>query len=246
MPILRTRDRSSESQYNNFKLRPVSVLDAWRSAPSYRTAASFSTTGVFNVSWPSATEPGDLGILVVEVSGDESYSTPDGWTKVPGSPVVDIADVTGSSLNVFYAYADSARENFPIPGATDHKRTTLLVFSGASIPRTSSTDTKTIESTSLTFPDYTAPSRNNRIVFIASHPLDTTSTQFSSFSNSNLTGISEHVDGGVTTGNGGGFCVYSGVVTDIGPIGTSTVSIATSCTNACMVFALEPSLAYPA
>lgn len=246
MPILRTRDRSAESQYNNFKLRPVSVLDAWPSTPSYISVTGTATTGTASVGWPSAALPGDFALLVYETSGDVTPNPPSDWIQI-GSPVVDVADATGSTLTVFYRLAPADLPATSFPADTDHKVASIAVFRGVSLtPFTFATATKTTPSTSLTFPDLTLPSFNNRVVFIATRPDDTASASFSNLTNSNLTSIAERRDFGTANGNGGGHCIYTGLASNPGPIGTSDITMANSVTNACMVLALEPSLAYPA
>lgn len=246
MPILRTRDRSAESQYNNFKLRPVSVLGAWPSVPSFISVTGTASTGTASVGWPSGTIPGDFALLVYETSGDVAPNPPSDWIQI-GSPVIDVADATGSTLTVFYRLAPTDLPSTSFPADTDHKVASIAVFRGVSnTPLVLSTDTKTTASTSLTFPDLTVPSPNNLVVFIATRPDDTASASFSNLTNSNLTSITERRDFGTANGNGGGHCIYTGIAASPGAIGTSDITLANSVTNACMVLALEPSLAYPA
>lgn len=247
MSIIRTRDRSDQSQYNNFRLRPVSVVDAWPAAPEYIAVTGTASTSTASVGWPTGTLPGDFALLVFETSGDEAANPPSDWTQI-GSPVIDVADATGSTLTVYYRLAPEDLPSTSIPAATDHKVASIAVFRGVSASAAISpvTDTKTTASTSLTFPDYTVAAPNSLVVFIATHPSDTSTAQFSNLINGNLTSITERRDFGTANGNGGGHCIYTGVASNPGSIGTSTLTVATSVTNACMILALEPSLAYPA
>ena len=248
MPILRTRDRSSRSTLNNFRLRPVSVLQTWPAVPTFVGSTGSQSTGSASVGWPTGTVAGDFAILIVETSGDEAFAAPSGWTAVSGSPVIDVADATGSTLSVFYRTAPTGLASTTLAASVDHKVFQIATFNGVSTTAVLNvvTGTKTTASTSLTFPSYTVPSKNNLVLFIASHPVDIGTAQFSAMTNSNLTSITNRINTSTTNGNGGGFCLYTGISANFGLIGTSTATVATSCTNACMVLALEPSIAYAA
>lgn len=248
MTILRTRDRSSRSTLNNFRLRPVSVVQTWPAAPTFVASTGSASTGLASIGWPFGTVAGDLGILIVETSGDEAFAAPSGWTAVPGSPVIDVADATGSTLSVFYRTAPAGLASITLAAAVDHKSYQIATFNNVSTTAVLSavTGTKTTASTSLSFPSYTVPSKNNLVLFIASHPVDTGVAQFSALTNSNLTSITNRINTSTTNGNGGGICLYTGISANFGSIGATTATVATSCTNACMVLALEPSIAYAA
>lgn len=253
MSIIRTYERSANTLTNRFTLRPTGVLRQWPAAPTY--VGTGSVTGTINaatVGWPtSGVKDGDLGIMVVESSGADADVTASGWTPVTGSPVVDIADATGSKLSVLWKFAEStspASATTSDPG--DHVVARIYAFRGVStvnVGTITATSTKTPSSTSVSWPDLTTRSPNNLILCIASRPDDTTSTTtFSAFANANLTGVAEAAEGGTTNGDGGGFVLNYGAKATMGAIGTSTGTSSVSVTNALLVLALEPSLALPA
>lgn len=252
MSIIRTLDRSTEREVNAFKLRASGVLRAWPSqAPSYvgiGTAAVSSTTA--SVAWSTATVVGDLGILVVESSGGDAAASASGWTHFAGSPVVDIADATGSKLSVLWKFAESnSPASASLADAGDHVLARIAVFRNvtATPGKVTATDAKTTASTLVTWPSVTTTSPNNMVVLVASRPDDASGTTvFSTFVNANLSGAAEAGEAGTTTADGGGFAIYYGSKATIGATGTSTANMTVSVTNALFVVALEPSVALPA
>jgi len=252
MSIVRTLDRSPESVVNAFKVRPSGVVRAWPStAPSFvAIGTAVSGIGAVTAVWPTATVVGDLGILVVEASGGDAAASASGWTHFPGSPVVDIADATGSKLSVMWKFAESSTPVSAVvadPG--DHQVARIASFRRVTFSpgRVTATDAKTTASTLVTWPSIDTPSPNNMVVFVASRPDDSAATTvFSTFINTNITSPTEAGEAGTTQGHGGGFVIYYGTKASIGATGTSTVNMTASLTNALFVVALEPSLALPA
>lgn len=252
MSVLRTRDRTTQSQLTGFRLRDAGVVRKWPgTAPTFVQAATFvGSVTTINASWPTNTRAGDFGVLVIESNGDDATTSPSGWTHFPGSPVVDIADATGSKLNVLYKFAESdTPASTSIADAGDHVFGGIVVFRNASpLPNayTTAASAKTTASTTATWPDLTTPSPNNRVVLIASRPNSASASAFTTFVNANLTGANEAVDLGTTSGTGGGVVVVYATKATSGAIGASTMTINASVTNAYFVLTLEPSLALAA
>lgn len=248
MSIIRTLDRSTEHEVNNFKLRPSGVLKAWPATPLYVGAGSATTSTT--VAWPADAVTKDLGILVVECSGADTAASASGWTHFTGSPVVDVADATGSKLSVMWKFAENnSPASASVTGPTDHLVSRMVVFRNVSVVpgRVTATDTKTTASTTVTWPSITTASPNNMVVFAASRPDDSSSTTtFSAFTAAGLTSPTEAGEAGTTSGNGGGFVICYGTRAAIGSIGTSTATSSVSTTNALLVVALEPTVALPA
>ena len=252
MAIIRTVDRSDASLTNSFGLRSTGVIRPWGSAPAYKASgANTAGVGTATVSWPSGTCKGDLGILVVESSGGDAAASLSGWSHFAGSPVVDVADATGSKLSVLWRFADSdspANQTLPDPG--DHQIVRLLTFTGVSRTRPSritATDTKTTASTSVTWPSLVTPSPNCLVLYVASRPDDSSlTTVFSSFANSSLTSVTEIGESGSTQGDGGGIVMGYGIKAVQSSVGNATATMSVSVTNALFVAALEPDMSLPA
>jgi hypothetical protein len=253
MPITRTAERSRNTEINGLRLRRIGRSGSVPEAPIFIAVGTAATnTGAVNVSWPTRHIEGDLGIMVIEASGGDSTVTPAGWIHVEGSPVVDIADATGSKLMVLYRFALSDAEAFvTVPDPGDHSLSRIFSFRGVrqdiAPGRAFATDTKNVASTSVTWPAISTLSPNSLVLCIASRPDDVSSTAiFSAFTNANLTGVAEASEAGSTGGNGGGFVLNYGTRAAIGDIGASSGAMTVSLTNAVITLALEPSLALPA
>lgn len=253
MPIFRTAERSTSLQVAGYRLRRSGVLRQVGATPEFVAAGTgAANTAAVNVNWPTRHQAGDLGIMVIEASGGDATVTPSGWVHVSGSPVVDIADATGSKLMVLYRFAVSDQEavvSIPDPG--DHVVARIFSFRGTrqdiAPGRASATDTKVVASGSVTWPAISTLSPNSLVLCIASRPDDAaSSTTFGAFTNANLTSVAEAGEAGGTVGDGGGFVLNYGTRAAVGDIGTSTGSTTVSVTNAVMTLALEPSLALPA
>jgi len=253
MPIIRTAERSAELQVAGFRLRRSGVALQVGAAPAYIAVGTAATgTGTGSVAWPARHQKGDLGILVIETSGGDSTISSSGWSHVAGSPVTDIADATGSKLQVLYKFAaidQEANATFADPG--DHFVGRIYTFRGTrqdiAPGRASATDTKIIASGTVTWPAITTLSPNSLVLCIASRPDDVSSTTiFGAFTNANLTSVAEAAEAGTVSGDGGGFVLNYGTRAALGSIGTSTGSTTVSLTNAVITLALEPSLALPA
>lgn len=257
MGIIRTRDRSEEYAVNAFSLRSSGILrGAWPSAAAVYAGAGSTQATASNafVAWPGADaiKKGDFGILVVESSGADTTATADGWVHFPGSPVVTVADATGTKLNVLWKVAETDSDNISsvfVSDVGDHITGAILGFRdvGISIPFVTETSTIITPTTTVTWPDLTTPSPNNLVVQIASRPDDNSSSSiFSTYANGNLTGAAELREAGNASGDGGGWVVCAGSKATAGAIGASTMTSSLSTTYATFSVALEPSLRLPA
>jgi hypothetical protein len=164
--------------------------------------------------------------------------------------VIDVASTLGSKLNILYKYAESpTAAAAALTDAGDHQVARIVAFRNVRTDAVwaTATDTKTVASTTVTYPSINTLSPNNRLIYVASRPDDSSATTvFSSFTNANLTEISEVGESGTTLGNGGGFVINLGTKASLGATGTSTATMTTSLTNAVFVLALEPSVALAA
>ena len=255
MSTFRTADRSTAIKVNGLRLRRSATVPPAPSRPAFVAAGPqvTSTTGSLSVAWPGLTLAGHLGILVHETSGGSaSISAPSGWAAFPGSPVVDVANATGSKLSVFWKFAESNAEvNVTTTGVADHSLARIYVLSNVrpSIApgRAITTDTKTSASANITWPSIETLAHNSRVVYIASRPDDSSATGvFTFFTNANLDQLFAAGEAGTASGDGGGFAMFLGRKATPGSTGTATANLSVSVTNAMMVFALEPTNELPA
>jgi hypothetical protein len=98
---------------------------------------------------------------------------------------------------------------------------------------------KAAASTSVTVTGVTTSASNKLIVQAVSRDNDSAAAAFSAETNANLTNITERSDAGTTSGNGGGFAVWDGVLETGGATGNTTATV-TSSINAFLTIALLP------
>lgn len=251
MSIIRTAQRSSNYKTNKYTLRSAASVGTWPSAPSYSSfGGTASSAGTTAVSWPTEVEAGQLGIMVVETSGNDTTISLSGWTHFAGSPIFDVADATGSKLNVLWKFASSSESAISIPDVGDHFIAKIFTFTNVSSAVSNfvvSASTKTTASTTVTWPSLTSRCPNTRLVLVATRPNSSTSTtNFSGYTNTNLTSITEAAETGSVNGDGGGFTFVHAGFSTLGATGTTTATSVASTTNVLFMIALEPTLALPA
>lgn len=218
--------------------------------PTFGAAGTAPSSGsTLAPSWPTHSA-GDLGLLILEQSGADTTHdlSAQGWEHVSGSPVVDVADATGSKLSVLWKIAASGAESGPsIPDGGDHiiGRIITVVGAHASSPiHAVATDTKTTASTTYTYPSVTTSVADCAIVLVASRPNDSSSTTaFGTPSGGTLDTIGDLAsspEAGTTVADGGGFTVGWGTKLTAGATGNPSGTIAVSVTNAYIVMAIQP------
>lgn len=222
-----------------------------RATPSYfGTSGNAAALGGFLITlqWPVNHQANDVALAVIQTSGaDSTLSPPTGWASVTGSPITDVASTSGSRLYLWWKRATGSSEsNLSVSSISgdNHHFGSLAVFRGCVTTGNPwdvvATDTKTTASTTATLPAVTTTKFNTRLVMFVGRPDDAANTShFGVPVNANLTGLTEHYEGGTVTGNGGGFVVASGVMATKGDTGTSTMTKAVSTTDTCYTIALR-------
>ena len=219
---------------------------AGQPAPNFQAAGGAVTgTGSVTPAWP-AHAIGDIALLFIESAGGQpaTLSTAAGFVAVANSPKATGAGTAGTQLTVFWARATSAAMPAPtVADPGDHVYAQILTYRGviaAGNPwDVTGGGVKAAATNSVTVTGVTTTEPNTRIVQAVTRDLDSAGTPFSAETNANLTGITERVDGGTTSGNGGGFAVWDGVMATAGATGNTTATV-TSSINAFLTVALRP------
>lgn len=208
-----------------------------------------SGAGSYSHAWPTHSA-GQLGILICEQSGADTTLdlSAQGWAHVSGSPVVDVADATGSKHSMLWKVAASGAESdVAMPDGGDHMASRMLVFDGvdSSTPiHVAATDTKTTASTSYAYPSLTTSVADCLILFSASRPNDSSSTTtFGTPSGGTLDSIGDLPAGteqATTLSDGGGLNFSLGTKVTPGATGTPGGTISVSVTGTYIVVALQP------
>lgn len=201
-------------------------------------------TGALSVAWPAGHQAGDLGLLVIESSGNAATLALAGWSPVPLSPVVDVPTAAGSKLQVLWKRATGSTEPaVALPDPGDHAVARLAVLRGCSSQghpiHAAASSSKTTASTAVTLPEVTTTVAECLVVLVASRANDANgTTTFNSPANPALSGLVERLEAGTNQGNGGGFVIGTGEKTTAGATGTTAMTMTVSTTNACLTLAV--------
>lgn len=218
-------------------------------APTFVAAnTQFSSSGVnstTSIPWPAGHASGDIGILIIEQSGENTAIAPSNGTWTLISDQVDVASTAGSRFAVYWMRATSGamgNANWP-GGGTDHVLIRMYAFRGcvaAGDPvHVKAEDVKTTASATATMPSVTTTMTDLLIAFACSRPDDSSSTtHFGAPVNSNLTSLTAGTESGTVTGNGGGYTLSYGTQVTPGVQGTTTMTKTASTTECRCTFAL--------
>ena len=217
------------------------------SAPLFLAAGPVvSDNNRLTVTWPAGHRARDLALLIVETAAGDATVTPSGWSHLAGSPLVDVATTAGSRFQLLWRQAASGSEPaVSLPNAGDHCIACIAVLRGGPLggePFSAvATAIKSSPSALVTLPPVEVSVPNTLVLLLCSRPNDSNSTTtFGDPINAALTQLSKRVEAGSSSGNGGGFALFSGVMQAAGTVPATTVSQTVSTTNACFSLALPP------
>lgn len=219
-------------------------------AIAFKSAAGIfigSTGTVITMPGGASAPSADDTILVVCESTDSSSSagtpnTPDGYSKIFEETQGNGA-AGCTTLTVFGKRAAGGEGNVTVDGVGNHIIGSLFIYSGAKTTGTawtvgSGNGANTGNGTMLSV---TTPADNCLVIMICASTRDANSgAQFSSWTNANLTSITEREDETTNQGSGGGFGLADGFLASQGASGNSTVTIGTSEQWRSVHIALEP------
>lgn len=243
-----------------FSLMFMATLYA--AVPSYQAQGTAKNgTGSATPTWP-VHQINDIALLFVETRSSDTVtlSTPAGFLPVTSSPqatgsVGGFLGSNGTRLSIFWARATSSNMTSPViadPG--NHIFAQILTYRGVVTSGNPWDITvggvKTTASDSLSVTGVTTTLSDTLIVQAASRDTDSASAAFSAQTNANLTNITERIDTGTTSGDGGGIGVWDGEKTISGMTGNTSVSVAPSglfllpryALNAFITIALKPDI----
>jgi hypothetical protein len=214
------------------------------SAPAYQAAGTaVGSTSHVNPRWPTHAI-NDIALLFVESCGGQAatLSIPAGFVEVTNSPQATGAGTNGTRITVFWARATSTAMATPrVADPGNHVYARIITYRGA-VNTGNPWDitgggVKAAASTSVTVTGVTTSASSKLIVQAVARDNDSAAAAFSAQTNANLTNITERSDAGTTSGNGGGFAVWDGVLAKGGATGNTTATV-TSSINAFLTIAL--------
>jgi len=185
--------------------------------PSVRAVGTVaSSTGAITPGMPAGTLAGDILLLflgtrnqAITVSGGTET-----WTQAADSPVTRGAAVTGVRLTVFWARASQDAPTSPTTSDSGNMQQGRIIAISGCIASGDPTDDTASDTNfgTISFPGVTTTVADCLVVFagVTSIPDADSTTEFSSFSFTGLTSITEQIDNTTSQGNGGGLCAASG------------------------------------
>ncbi len=206
-------------------------------------AAGPTIAGVANltVEWPGTQSAGNLGILLLETNQTDTVSVT-GWTQPESSPQENSGQ--NHKLSVFLTVATGSDAAVTITDPGNHGIAQILVFSGvdtsAPIEATAGVSPGTND-VSITCPSVNTAVDGCAILHIAGTGRDATLTgQYGSWTNANLTSITDVADDVTGQAGGGGFGAAWGILATAGASGTATAVQNASGIWTAITIALKP------
>jgi type II secretory pathway pseudopilin PulG len=219
-------------------------------APIYQAAGILvGGTGAQTVGWPTH-QSGDVALLIIETANEAvTLSTSAGFVQVTNSPqgTGTAGGTTATRLAVYWKRATTSTEASPVVADSgNHQIAQIITFRGVIASGNpwdvTAGNVAATASTSVSIPGATTTVANTLVVAIVCNGTDTAAVQNSGWTNANFS-LTERIDSGTTSGNGGGFGVATGVEATAGNYGTTTATLATSSVQGRMSIALKPSTA---
>jgi len=222
------------------------------SAPTFVAAGSVASgTGAITPALPSGITSNDILLLFLETANEAiSIANQNGgtWTQVSNSPqsVGTAGGSNGTRLTVFWSRYNGTQGAPTTSDSGNHQLGRTIAIRGA----TTSGDPCNITAggmestvdTSGAIPGATTTVANTLVVAaIATSLPDASGTaNFSSWTNADLSSVTERTDNTVTAGNGGGLGLATGGKATGGAYTTTSVTCATASTKAMMSIAIKP------
>lgn len=215
-------------------------------APFYVTKTAFASgTNALTVAALSGAQNGDVVLLFVE-SANETIATPTNYTQVTNSPqsTGTAAAAGGVRLAVFYRVLTGADASTTVADSGNHTTAIKMLYRGvnnASPINVTAGSVQASAATNWTAPAVTTTDADCLVVIALANDRDLASTtNITSFTNANLTSLTERHDETIAGGVGGGLAVADGTKATAGSTGTTAIVSASSNTAAFLTIALDP------
>jgi len=221
-------------------------------APTFVAAGAVSSgTGTITPALPAGISTGDILLLFLETSNQSiSISNSNGgtWAAVTNSPqsTGTAAGSTGVRLTAFWSRYNGTQGAPTTSDSGDHQLGRIIAVRGAVASGNpwdvTAGGVEAASDKSGSIPGATTTVTNTLIVAAISTALpDSTGTSnFSSWTNSNLTSLTERTDNTTSQGNGGGLGIVTGVKATAGAYGNTAVTCASSSYKAMISIAIKP------
>lgn len=198
-------------------------------APTRQAEGAFQAGGAvqLTVPWP-AHQTDDVALLVISSAGAiAALTTPAGFVEIPGSP----QSTTGLFGAVFWCRATSGSMTSPVTGTGSNNISAVIVTARGCVNSGDPWDVisesvKAVTSTSTSITGDTTTDVDRLIYYLAARGSDFAANQYSGESDGTVTNLTERVDNGTVTGNGGGIGVWTADKAAAGAYGPMTATLA--------------------
>ena len=192
--------------------------------------------------FPASITANDILLTVCESVGGQNFTTPGSWAHIPGSPVVQS---TNTQLSVIWRRYDGVFTAPALTGTVDHILSRMIAIRGC--PTTGNpwnavtASVEALSDTTAAWPGTTTTLPDTLVLEIITSDADpggATTSEINAVTNGSYTSITERIDNGDTTGNGGIIGVVSGIKATAGATGSSTMSLSRAGFKAMMTLAM--------
>ncbi len=221
-------------------------------APTFVAAGAVSSgTGAVTPALPAGIAANDILLLFLETANEAiSISNQNGgtWTAVTNSPqgTGTAGGTSATMLTVFWSRYNGTQGAPTASDSGNHQLGRIIAIRGAAASGNpwdvTAGGVEAVSDTSGSIPGATTTVANTLVVAaIATALPDKNSTaNFSSWTNANLTSVTERTDNTVTAGNGGGLGIATGIKATAGAYGNTAVTLANSAYKGMMSIAVKP------
>ena len=210
-----------------------------------------SNTTAITPALPAGIATNDILLLFLETANEAiTIPTPNGgtWTAVTNSPqgTGTAGSTSATRLTVFWSRYNGTQGAPTTSDSGDHQAGRIIAIRGAATSGNpwdvTAGGVEAVSDTSGSIPGATTTVGNTLVVMAiaAALPDSTSTTNFATWTNANLTSITERVDSAQSAGNGGAIGIATGVRAATGAYGNTAVTLATSAYKGMMSIAIKP------
>jgi hypothetical protein len=221
-------------------------------APTFVAAGAVASgTGTITPALPSGIAANDILLLCLETANQAiSITNQNGgtWTEVTNSPqgTGTAGSTSATRLTVFWSRYNGTQGAPTASDSGDHQAGRIIAIRGAAASGdpwdVTAGGVEATADTSGSIPGATTTVGNTLVVaaIATALPDKNGTTNFSSWTNANLTSLTERTDNTRNSGNGGGLGIATGVKATAGAYGNTAVTLAASASKGMMSIAVKP------
>ncbi|MGA2092467.1 MAG: metallophosphoesterase, partial [Sedimentisphaerales bacterium] len=222
-----------------------------RTLPTFVSAGAVTSgTGGISPALPASIVTGDILLLFIETDNNAITITDQNggtWSQVTNSPQGG-GTTSPTRLTVFWSRYNGTQHAPVTSDSGDHQAGIIAAFRGSGTVATGypwdvtagNYDASSTTSASILGATTTGPNDLIVAALATSLPDSTSTTNFSAWTDANLTSITERIDYAQSAGNGGAIGVATGGKTTAGAYNNTTLTLATAANKGMMSIALKP------